>query len=96
MTETTTKKGGVIMDPKEQELIDARVEAYLDWTAAERKWIEACRKRDEAHCKYNEAYRNCVETDREQDEACRDWTAADRKLREYRENKKAQQGGKVA
>jgi len=48
MTETTTKKGGVIMDPKEQELIDARVEAYCDWAKAERKWIETCRNWDEA------------------------------------------------
>ena len=71
------------MDPKEQELIKARTEAYCDWDKAERKWIEACRKRDEANCKRDEDVRNCVEAERKWIEACHNWDKACRKLWKY-------------
>ena len=68
MTETTTKKGGVIMDAKEQKLIDALTKANRKWDEENRKWDEANRKWDEANRKWDEAHRKLWEYQREQEQ----------------------------
>ena len=72
----------MIMDMKEQKLMDARKETS-------RKLGEAHCKLIKAHHKLNEAHREWIETDS-------NWAEAYHKLRKYRENKKAQQNRKVA
>ena len=67
------------MDLKEQELIEARIEACRDWDKADLEWIEACRKRDEA-------IRNCVEADRKASTTRRKWDKAYYELRNYQDS----------
>ena len=76
------------MDPKEQELIKARAEAYRDWDKADSEWIEACHKRDKA-------VRNCVEAERKAVKTRRKWDEAYHELRNYQDSN-AQQGGKIS
>jgi len=68
---------------KDGGIMDPKEQKLIDvCVEADREWTEANRKRAEAS--------------REQDEAHYKWGEADRKLRKYRENKKAQQNEKVA
>ena len=83
-----------MMDAKEQKLIDARMDAYRDFNKAERKWIEARRKRYEASHKWieasrkrDEACRNCVAADLKTSETRHKWEETNRKVRKYQESK---------
>jgi len=53
----TGRKGEVVMDPKEQKLMDARDEADRKWDEADRKKVEAYREWAEADIKRDETFR---------------------------------------